>query len=312
MESKMKQLCHASGSFFFDFSNMFISLNHFMLSMSMSHFFGYSDTASRGPMNEKKSKIEIHITSMCNKLLSVPWWATLKMIVAMLCNCCGMNESEYNFRHHYNCMCKLPITVMMSIEFWIRFWIATLHSLHISHSHAVPFISFTFQCFQCKTLLFLWHIPLFFSPFYVVRKWTTHFFFSIFFVLCIREKSTVIYSNNLAAAAWMMQFQKIFCIHNTKALFYFPLISIYSLEFFLFRMNGVKDPCNLKMRMNVTFYGYFLPGRKFWLYSSHYAEPNEFRNKKQKPKIIIECVFVCYNGSFPTGTRRYFTPINVP
>lgn len=136
---------------------------------------------------------------------------------------------------------------------------------------------------------------------------TTHFFLSLFF-LCIREKSTVIYSNDSAAAALMMQFQKIFCIHNAKALFFyllFPLISIHSLECILLSNEWNKRSMQFKNAdetMNVTF---------VWLYSSHCDEPNEFRKSKTKTKNN-NWIFICIQRFIPNGARRYFTPINVP
>lgn len=63
-----------------------------------------------------------HIENDCRNVM------LLHHFLELILNYIGMNENEYMISAIINCMCKLPIIVMMCIEFWIRCWIMTLHA----------------------------------------------------------------------------------------------------------------------------------------------------------------------------------------
>lgn len=123
---------------------------------------------------------------------------------------------------------------------------------------------FYVSVFNAKHFIFT-TFPLFFHHLTSCVK--LKFFSFKFFYVSVKSWQLFI-SNNLAAAALMIQFQKI----SAFAAFYFPLYSLHLFPFVRW-INSISNEWskrskqfkNADERMNVTFYVSF-PGHMFWLH----------------------------------------------
>lgn len=129
--------------------------------------------------------------------------------------------------------------------------------IHVQYTvHAILFclISFSLSVFNEKH--YFYDIPLLLLCFTILRhsKLNATFFSFIFSTYSLIVDSSIfqqfgcscvndtIFLTKKSAFTALKLYYSLYLFHSS-------LIAIYSLEFIPFRMNGAKDPCNLKMRM---------------------------------------------------------------